>query len=141
MDSEVVETKAPWTIKAMDIETRRMATTCAQKQGLTVAEWLDRAVRTQAQVDEGNRIEMPSAGGGRSGKVYFEVSADQPARLDLGGFNATGATLAAMEGAGIKVPRSITRELFRGMRNALLAEQGLPLTLPGKPPARKLLTP
>jgi hypothetical protein len=48
--------KAPWTIKAVPVETRRLALDCANRAGLTMAEWMDRAVHTQARTDAGNAV-------------------------------------------------------------------------------------
>ena len=45
------EDKASWTIKSVPVETRKLAVACAAKQGQTMAEWLAKAVRTQANLE------------------------------------------------------------------------------------------
>lgn len=44
---------AHWTIKNMPVETRQEAVACAARAGLSVAQWMVHAVRTQAQLDAG----------------------------------------------------------------------------------------
>ena len=48
--------KAPWTIKAVSVETRKLAVKSAAQQGVTMAEWLDRAVQGQVERDRGNQL-------------------------------------------------------------------------------------
>src|SRR3954451_1786220 len=41
----------PWTIKGIAPEERNAAIAAAEREGLTIGEWLTRAIRTQVQVD------------------------------------------------------------------------------------------
>ena len=51
--------KASWTIKSVPVEVRKLAVACAAKQDQTMAEWLERAVRNQANLEAGERILPP----------------------------------------------------------------------------------
>ncbi len=51
--------KASWTIKSVPVETRKLAVACAARQGVTMSEWLARAVRNQANLEAGDRILPP----------------------------------------------------------------------------------
>lgn len=48
-DSE--DAKAPFQIRDFRVATRELGKTCANRAGLTMAEWADRAFHTQARVD------------------------------------------------------------------------------------------
>ncbi len=48
--------KAPFQIRDFKIATRELGKTCAHKAGLTMAEWADRAFRTQARVDANEQV-------------------------------------------------------------------------------------
>ncbi len=41
----------PWTIKGIPPEERNAAIAAAEREGLTIGEWLTRAIRTQVQAD------------------------------------------------------------------------------------------
>src|SRR3954447_25366316 len=41
----------PWTIKGIPPEERNAAIAAADREGLTIGEWLTRAIRTQVQTD------------------------------------------------------------------------------------------
>jgi hypothetical protein len=51
---ETVETTdrvKPWTVKGIPPEERNAAIAAAEREGLTIGEWLTRAIRTQMQAD------------------------------------------------------------------------------------------
>lgn len=58
--ANIIEDRAPWTIKSVHVETRKLAVACAAKEGLTIGQWLERATRGQAETDKGNAI-LPAA--------------------------------------------------------------------------------
>jgi len=47
---------ANWTIKNMPVEVRQEVIACAARAGLSVAQWLVHAVRTQAQLEAGHSL-------------------------------------------------------------------------------------
>src|SRR3954465_12597145 len=56
----------PWTIKGIAPEERNAATAAAEREGLTIGEWLTRAIRTQVQADHRSdrlpvRTEIPAS--------------------------------------------------------------------------------
>ena len=57
--------KASWTIKSVPVETRKLAVACASRAGETMAEWLVKAVRNQADIEAANassrRLDPPPA--------------------------------------------------------------------------------
>lgn len=55
----MADTAPPWTIKNFPLETRNAATQAASRAGLTIGQWLDRAVRAQVQL-EMNEQRMPA---------------------------------------------------------------------------------
>ena len=55
---------APWTIEAVPVAVREKAVRYARMEGVTMAEWLSRAVETQAQMQEANQVLLPGKPGG-----------------------------------------------------------------------------
>src|SRR3954465_7103377 len=49
--SETTDRVKPWTVKGIAPEERNAAIAAADREGLTIGEWLTRAIRTQVQVD------------------------------------------------------------------------------------------
>src|SRR3954447_17348867 len=49
--SETTDRVKPWTVKAIPPEERNAAIAAAEREGLTIGEWLTRAIRTQVQAD------------------------------------------------------------------------------------------
>ena len=50
---------APWTIKAVPVQVREKAVRYARMEGCTMAEWLTKAVETQADRQDGNQVIPP----------------------------------------------------------------------------------
>jgi hypothetical protein len=62
-DAADADGKAPFQIRAFPVVTRKLALACANKSGLTIPEWMDRAVHSQARLDQGENIFPPSRPG------------------------------------------------------------------------------
>jgi len=75
------EDKASWTIKSVPVETRKLAVACAANQGQTMAEWLAKAVRTQANLEAGERVLPPAPRPGDALAAWAPV----PSIIGLGG--------------------------------------------------------
>src|SRR5690242_13080259 len=61
---ETTDRVRPWTIKGIPPEERNAAIAAAEREGLTIGEWLTRAIRTQAQADHrSDRLPVPSRPG------------------------------------------------------------------------------
>ena len=48
---ETTDRVKPWTVKGIPPEERNAAIAAAEREGLTIGEWLTRAIRTQVQAD------------------------------------------------------------------------------------------
>lgn len=116
--------KASWTVKSVPVETRKLAVACATKQGETMAEWLGRAVRNQANLEAGERIlpplprqtaSLPVPVLGSAGPVDLEVLADL--------MQAAQAVAAA---ADVAIPKATARHALALVTAQLRAARGLP---------------
>ena len=111
-----IEQAAPWTIKGMPVEVREKAVRYARMEGVSVAEWMTRAVETQANRQDGNDVIAPAAPSERA-------AADaQLAMMAIGAANA----LAAMQTAGLPVTKVAARETVALVRDHVRAARGLP---------------
>jgi len=59
-NDDLAETKAPFQIRDFRRDTQKLAKDCAKAAGLTMAEWMDRAVHTQARADRDDGLLPPS---------------------------------------------------------------------------------
>ena len=124
--------RAPWTIKSVSVETRKLAVASAAKEGVTMAEWLDRAVRHQAELDKGNQVIPPGLPGqsvARFDPVQPPDGTGKPA-MDLSGLADALRAVATVAGAAdMPVPKSLAREASALLRQQIREARGLP----GKP--------
>jgi hypothetical protein len=114
---EVVDTTdrvKPWTIKGIAPEERNAAIAAADREGLTIGEWLTRAIRTQVQADH------------RSDRL--PVPLDPPASLpsdrqsDLADLERVVELAKSLSSAnGEPIPSGITRATYFLMREHLKA--------------------
>lgn len=58
---ETADSKASWTIKSMNVEARQLAVACAGKRDLTMAQWIEPAIRHQANLEAGDLVTFPGA--------------------------------------------------------------------------------
>lgn len=120
--------KASWTIKSVPIETRKLAIACATKQDMTMAEWLVRAVRNQANLEAGERV-LPPPAPRQTGNGLPAVQASLPAlpHVDLGELaDLMQAAQAVADAAGVPVPKSTARHALALTTAQLRAARGLP---------------
>jgi hypothetical protein len=111
---ETTDRVKPWTIKGIPPEERNAAIAAADREGLTIGEWLTRAIRTQVQADH------------RSDRL--PVALDPPASFssdrqsdlaDLERLVSLSEKLASATGQPI--PPTITRATYSLMREHLKA--------------------
>src|SRR3954452_24710531 len=111
---ETTDRVKPWTIKGIPPEERNAAIAAADREGLTIGEWLTRAIRTQVQTDHRpDRLPVvldPPA---------FSASDRQSDLADLERVVALAKTLASANGEPI--PSGITRATYSLMREHLKA--------------------
>lgn len=119
--------RAPWTIKSVRVETRKLAIASAAKEGLTMAEWLDRAVRHQADLDRGNQVIPP----GQPGQSITRFAPVQPPdetgkpTMDLAGLADALRAVATVAGAAeMPVPKSLAREASALLRQQIREARG-----------------
>jgi hypothetical protein len=132
--SEDEETPSNWTIKNVPPAVRKEALKWAGKRGETAAEWLARAVATQAGIDAGDRIEMPSE------KPAPEPAASpgpSPEQLHALAELAREAREGA-RAAEVNFPKSAARQTLALLDAAQRAALGKPPKLPRQ---RKLALP
>jgi hypothetical protein len=111
---ETADRAKPWTVKGIPPEERNAAIAAAEREGLTIGEWLTRAIRTQVQADH------------RSDRL--PVALDPPATFasdrqtdlaDLERVVDLAQKLAAANGQ--QIPIGITRATYSLMREHLKA--------------------
>src|SRR5215217_3094116 len=91
---------APWTIKAVPVQVREKAVRYARMEGCTMAEWLAKAVETEANRQDGNQVIPP----GRPEPV------SPPPSVDLADAAAALQAMAAAASAGLSVSKAATRD-------------------------------
>jgi len=117
------EDKASWTIKSVPVETRKLAVACAAKQGQTMAEWLAKAVRTQANLEAGERVLPPAPRPGDALAAWAPV----PSVIGLGGLaDLMQAAREIAEAAGVPIPKATARHALALTTAQLRAARGLP---------------
>src|SRR6476646_6751810 len=114
---EVVDTTdrvKPWTIKGIAPEERNAAIAAADREGLTIGEWLTRAIRTQVQADHrSDRLPVVA-------EIPASVMADRQSDLaDLERLVSLSEKLATANGQPI--PPTITRATYSLLREPLKA--------------------
>src|SRR3954463_1980478 len=110
--SETTDRVKPWTVKGIPPEERNAAIAAADREGLTIGEWLTRAVRTQVQADHrSDRLPMVT-------EIPASAKADRQSDLaDLGRMVELAQKLVAATNEPI--PSGITRATYALMRDHL----------------------
>jgi hypothetical protein len=108
---------APWTIKAVPVQVREKAVRYARMEGCTMAEWLTKAVETQADRQDGNQVILP-------GKP--EPTPLPSPTVDLKDAAAALQALAQAASAGLPVSKVAAREAVSLIRAHIRVGQGLP---------------
>src|SRR3954447_26090145 len=111
------EPATPWTIKAVPVQVREKAVRYARMEGCTMAEWLTKAVETQADRQDGNQVLLP-------GKP--EPTPLPSPTVDLGEAAAALQALAQAASAGLPVSKAAAREAVSLIRAHIRVGQGLP---------------
>ena len=104
----------PWTVKGIPPEERNVAIAAAEREGLTIGEWLTRAIRTQVQADH-RSDRLPIA----LDPPASSASDRQSDLADLERVVELAKTLASANGEPI--PSGITRATYSLMREHLKA--------------------
>ena len=115
--------KASWTIKSVPVETRKLAVACASRAGETMAEWLVKAVRNQANLEAGERV-LPPARSAASLPARPAYALPPPDLGELAGLMDAARTIAAA--ADVPIPKATARHALALMQAQLRAARGLP---------------
>jgi len=127
-DQENPDDKAAWTIKSVPVATRKLAVACAGRADVTMAEWLDRAVRNQANLEAGERVLPPAP---RPAAGLPAVVPGPAVLVDLGGLaDLMHAAHEVAEAAGVPMPKVTARHALALATAQLRAARGLPPTRP-----------
>lgn len=122
---------APFTVKAFPVEARELARKCATKQGEHMGAWLARAVRTQANLEAGERV-LPPVKQGQPVASYELVKPTQETGkpLDLAGLaTALQAVAKVHEAAGLPIPKTLARQASGLVLDQIREARGLPSKL------------
>ena len=111
---ETTDRVRPWTVKGIPPEERNAAIAAADREGLTIGEWLTRAIRTQVQADH-RSDRLPVA----LDPPTLSASDRQSDLADLERVVALAKTLASATDQPI--PPTITRATYSLMREHLKA--------------------
>lgn len=127
-EANETDERAPWTIKSVRVETRDLAVRSARAQGVTMGEWMDRAVPRQAEADKGNQVIPP----GQPGQSLTLLN-PMPERetmgkpVDSAGLESL-ANMAMMLGKGADMPgiKGAARDAAALLRDKLREARGMP---------------
>ena len=109
---------APWTIKSVPVHIREKAVRYAKMDGCTMAEWLARAVETEANRQAANAVIPP-------GQPEQTASLPVPA-VSLGDAAAALQSLAQEAAAGLPVSKAAARDAVALIRAHIRVGRGLP---------------
>jgi len=117
--------RAPWTIKNVRVETRKLAVAGAAKEGVPMAEWLDRAVRHQADFDRGYQVIPPGQPGQSLARFAPVQLPDETGKLDLAGLADALRAVATVAGAAeMPVSKALAREASALLRQQIKVARG-----------------
>lgn len=130
--------KGPWSIKSVPVETRRKAMACATRQDETMAEWLARAVETQARLDAQSQV-LPPAIPGRPEAGMTENGAGNTERHTSLPVLREMAEVAAIvaQASGKPLPKTIGNHLVALIDAECRKARGLPPRVPRALPPPK----
>lgn len=110
MDENPVDQIAPWTIKAISKSTRETVTRAAQRENLTVGQWLERRVSEW----EGAGSPVPVA----DQRAFAPTNLGELAQVIT-------AVRALAQDAGIAIPSALARDSLALARGAIRQARGL----------------
>lgn len=95
----------PWSIRGVHPEVRNAALSAARREGLTIGDWLDRAIRSHI----------------KSGRKQEEILSDTPVRqaTDLSDAERLVSMIAQLSAAGAPIPKSVATKAYALIRDGL----------------------
>lgn len=113
---------AAWTIKSVSVRTRKLATDCATREGVTMGEWMDRMVPVMATMQENNQVIPPDQRRGAGVPLQQALAVIEVERMDA----LARLTAALASAAASGVPKGAVREVAAVLRDQARAVRGLP---------------
>lgn len=139
-DNQALE-KAPMTIKAVPVETRRDMLALATKQGLSMAEWLAQTVAHMKRLQDGERV-LPPLVPGKPGAGLPVVQPVSPFggtvhHMSVGELaEAMRAAVSIAETSGVPLPKTHATQALRYLHERIRMARGFPEKTPGKTRAK-----
>lgn len=122
--------KAPWTVKSVPVEVRKLAVASASKAGETMAIWLAKAVRNQANLEAGERILPPAPRSASGSASALSVVTPRPP-VDMAGLaDLMQAAVSAAQAAGVPLSKTVARQAMALTNAQLRQARGLPEKAP-----------
>jgi len=99
----------PWSIRGVHPEVRNAALAAAKRDGMTIGEWLDRAIRSHVKSNNNPR----------------ETLSDNSVQhaTDLSDAERLVSMIAKLSDAGAPVPKSVANKAYSVIRNSLKGAQ------------------
>lgn len=129
-DQDSAPEKAPMTVKSMPVAARLRATTRAQANGETMAEWLTRAINQLAEREASGPREIPPAVRTFATERLPEAEpVPVPVMIDARQLaELMQATAAISQAAGVPVPRGTAKAAYALLAQQVRVARGLPPT-------------
>ncbi|GBQ07509.1 hypothetical protein AA14362_1360 [Acetobacter cerevisiae DSM 14362] len=105
MESDMTDDPKPWSIRGVHPEVRNAALAAAKREGVTIGEWLDRAIRSQV----------------KSVRKQGENVSDNAVRqaADLSDAERLVSMISRLSEAGAPVPKSVASKAYNVIRDGL----------------------
>jgi len=99
----------PWSIRGVHPEVRNAALSAAKREGVTIGEWLDRAIRSHV----------------KNGRKHGENVSDNAVRqvADLSDAERLVSMISQLSEAGAPVPKSVASKAYNVIRDGLKTVQ------------------
>lgn len=115
--------KSPWQFKSFSTSARVLAKQCADRADMSYQDWVAKAVRTQARIDEGNYVEPPTLKTRVERVIVDFEGLTQALQGAVLVEQASGKKMSARDAAGY----------YSLLRDKLREAKGLPPVQPRKP--------
>lgn len=109
VESDMTDDPKPWSIRGVHPEVRNAALAAAKREGVTIGEWLDRAIRSHV----------------KSGRKHGENTSDNVVRqvADLSDAERLVSMISRLAEAGAPIPKSVASKAYAIIRDSLKGVQ------------------
>jgi hypothetical protein len=124
-DDEPTDGRAPWTIKGMSVEARKLAVRRARMRDVSVGAWMETAITNQANLEAGDQVMPPPPPRARANLPGVPAVYEPPPELgDLA--DLMRAAQGVAEAASMPIPKTTARHALALMTAQFRAARGLP---------------